>query len=246
MGGVDKLGNFLGLKVESNAERGQNSMTAKPNLAGFLSAPGTVGAAAVGGPFFVVAPFLVWQHWLEVVASKACSRALRSPTRRTLTVATAIRRAISWMVLTLMVAASPTAYAYTNIVQNANGSFSISIGDQGIVISASLAASVIDALRENGNDPHGLETVVRALVADNAGGADDVALALAIAVFAISRSSGDSGIVTAIINGTTGGNSLVTPQVLLSALAASVPSAPKQMSPNTQDTVEDPSHVSPV
>ena len=51
MGGVDQLGNFLGLKVESNAERGQNSMTAKPNLAGFLSAPGPdPGRVVTPGP----------------------------------------------------------------------------------------------------------------------------------------------------------------------------------------------------
>lgn len=33
MGGADQLGRFLGLQVEPNPERGQNSMTAKPNLA---------------------------------------------------------------------------------------------------------------------------------------------------------------------------------------------------------------------
>ena len=33
MGGADELGRFLGLKVEPNPERGQNSMTAKPSLA---------------------------------------------------------------------------------------------------------------------------------------------------------------------------------------------------------------------
>lgn len=34
MGGVDQLGQFLGLDVELNPDRGQNSMTAKPNLVG--------------------------------------------------------------------------------------------------------------------------------------------------------------------------------------------------------------------
>ena len=34
MGGADQLGQFLGLTVEPNPERGQNSMTAKPSLAG--------------------------------------------------------------------------------------------------------------------------------------------------------------------------------------------------------------------
>ena len=33
MGGADELGRFLGLAVEPNRERGQNSMTDKPNLA---------------------------------------------------------------------------------------------------------------------------------------------------------------------------------------------------------------------
>ena len=34
MGGADQLGEFLGLAVEPNRERGQNSMTDKPSLAG--------------------------------------------------------------------------------------------------------------------------------------------------------------------------------------------------------------------
>ena len=34
MGGADQLGQFLGLDVEPNPDRGQNSMTAKPNLVG--------------------------------------------------------------------------------------------------------------------------------------------------------------------------------------------------------------------
>ena len=32
MGGADQLGHFLGLTVEPNPDRGQNSMTAKPSL----------------------------------------------------------------------------------------------------------------------------------------------------------------------------------------------------------------------
>ena len=34
MGGADQLGGFLGLDVEPNRERGQISMTDKPNLVG--------------------------------------------------------------------------------------------------------------------------------------------------------------------------------------------------------------------
>ena len=35
MGGADQLGKFLGLDVEPNRDRGQNSMTDKPHLVGF-------------------------------------------------------------------------------------------------------------------------------------------------------------------------------------------------------------------
>ena len=33
MGGADEFGRYLSLEVEPNPERGQNSMTARPNLA---------------------------------------------------------------------------------------------------------------------------------------------------------------------------------------------------------------------
>ena len=155
----------------------------------------------------------------------------------------ATRRAVSWTVLPLALVASLTVGACTNIVQQADGSFLASMGERRIVIPASVAAGVVDALNENGNDPQGLTSAVGAIVAENAGGADDVMLAAAIAEFAVCSSSGDSDVVTAIVDGTIQGNPSVTPEMALSAVAMATPSAPGQRS---RDTVESTDDVSPV
>ena len=163
---------------------------------------------------------------------------------------TATRRAVSWAMLPLALIASLGVCACTNIVQQADGSYLASMGGQRVVIPASVAAGVAGALSENGNAPQGLESAMQAIVAENAGGAGDVMLAVAIAELAVCDSSGDSNIVTAIVDGTTQGNPSVTPEAALSAVAAAAPATPAastQRSQDTQDTVEDPAaNVSPV
>ena len=162
-----------------------------------------------------------------------------------------IRRIASWMVLPLMVAAGlTTAYADTSIVRNSDGSIVVTIDDREIVISTDLAASIAELLVDHGNDPNALETALRELVAANAGSADDMVLATAIAVYAILVSNGDSDVVTAIIDGTVEGNPSAVPQVLLSALTRSDPGVVAEITrtePESQDTVEDPNEdISPV
>ena len=151
---------------------------------------------------------------------------------------TAIRRAVSWTVLPLALVASFGTFACTNIARQADGSFLASMGEQRVVIPASLAAGVADAVSEHGNDPQGLESAVRVIVAENAGGTGDTTLAIAIAEFAICSSGGDSDIVTAIVDGTIQGNPSVTPEMALGAVAAASSGALGQGSQDTRGTVE--------
>ena len=149
---------------------------------------------------------------------------------------TTIRRLVPWTALPLALAASLTAGACTNIVQQSDGSFLASMGERRIVIPASVATSVGDALSEHGNDPQGLKSAMQAIVSESAGGAGDVLLAAAIAELAVCSSNGGSEVVAAIVDGTMQGNPSVTTEMALSAVAAATPVAPRPKSQDAQDT----------
>lgn len=162
-----------------------------------------------------------------------------------------VRRILLRVALPLLLVAGPglTAEAQTTIVENADGSISVTTGGQEIVIPADLAAGVIGALRDNANDPQGLRAAIETLVAGHAGGADGAPLAAAIAAFAVYESSGDSAVVTAIVNGASAGNPAVSTPALVSALPAATAGAkrraPPVVQPSSQSTAENPLQVSP-
>ena len=120
-----------------------------------------------------------------------------------------IRRILSRAALPLMLILGFTVQAQTEVVRNVDGSVSITIDGQEVTVSATLAGSIIDALRENAGDPQALQAAVQAIVADNAGGENRAALASAIAAFAASMSSGDSEVVAAIVSGAAAANPAV-------------------------------------
>ena len=155
-----------------------------------------------------------------------------------------IRRILSRAALPLMLILGFTVQAQTEVVRNVDGSVSITIDGQEVTVSATLAGSIIDALRENAGDPQALQAAVQAIVADNAGGENRAALASAIAAFAASMSSGDSQVVAAIVSGAAAANPAVSMQALLLILpettaGGSLP--PPQ--PGVRSTAENPQQV---
>ena len=165
-----------------------------------------------------------------------------------------IRRVLSRAALPLMLILGFTVQAQTEVVRNVDGSVSITIDGQEVTISATLADSIIDALRENAGDPQALQAAVQAIVADNAGGENRAALASTITAFAAFMSSGDSEVVTAIVSGAAAANPAVSTQDLLRILpettAGSLPppqpettagASPPQ--PGARSTAENPQQV---
>ena len=157
-----------------------------------------------------------------------------------------IRRILPLVALSLMLVAGGSAQAKTTIVENPDGTVSVTIDGGETVISAGLAAAIIDAVKSNPGDPESLRAAIRALVAGNAGGADDAALATAIAAFAVASSSGRSGVVTAIVEGAAAGNPSLSTVAVLDALPAVTVGAPVPPPQPSQDTAENPSQISPV
>lgn len=142
----------------------------------------------------------------------------KMPVMRILEMAFVVRRAVSRAALPLMLIAGFAAQAQTVVVENADGSISITVDGGETTLPATLADSILAALRENAGDPQGLREAVRTIVAGNAGGADGAALASVIAAFAAFRSNGDSEVVAAIVGGVAAGNPVVTAPELLSRL----------------------------
>lgn len=162
-----------------------------------------------------------------------------------------VRRIVCWMILPLTLSATAPVNAQTTVVENADGSVSVTIDGEVTPISSDLAAEIASVLEVNAGDVLGLRTAVRELVTEHAGndGDDSVALARAIAVFAVHRSSGSPEIVTAIVFGTALGNPTVTVVALLDVLPAVTAAAqdpePAPLPLSTQATAENPSQVSP-
>ena len=136
-----------------------------------------------------------------------------------------IRTLLSRAALPLMLIAGLAAGARMLVVENADGSVSITIDGEETTIAATLAGSIVDALRENAGDPQGLREAVRGIVAGNAGGTERGELASAIAAFATFRSNGDSEVVAAIVAGVATGNPVVSVPELLSRLPESTAGA---------------------
>ena len=166
-----------------------------------------------------------------------------------------IRKVLSRAALPLLLIAGFAAEAQTLVVENADGSVSVTIDGEETTIASTLAGGILDALRENAGDPQGLREAVRTIVAGNAGGADGAALASAIAAFAAFRSNGDSEVVAAIVGGVAAGNPVVTAPELLSRLPegtaggtplqAEAPTAadPPPSQPGALSTAENPQQV---
>lgn len=129
-----------------------------------------------------------------------------------------IRRVVSRAALPLMLIAGFAAQAQTVVVENADGSVSITVDGEETTLPATLVDGILDALRENAGDPQGLREAVRIIVAGNAGGTDATALASAVAAFTAFRSNGDSEVVAAIVGGVAAGNPAISTQDLLRTL----------------------------
>ena len=136
-----------------------------------------------------------------------------------------IRKVLSRAALPLLLIAGFAAEAQTLVVENADGSVSVTIDGEETTIASTLAGGILDALRENAGDPQGLREAVRTIVAGNAGGRESGELASAIAAFAAFRSNGDSEVVAAIVGGVATGNPAVSAPELLSSLPESTASA---------------------
>ncbi len=157
-----------------------------------------------------------------------------------------IRRILSPVAVSLLLIAGGNAQAATMIVKNANGTVSVTTDGQETLLSAGLAAAIVDAVKRNTSDPESLRAAIRALVAGNAGGADDAALATAIAAFAAASSSGGSEVVTAIVEGAAAGNPSLSAVAVLGALPAAPSGVPRAASRPSQGTVENLQQISPV
>ena len=136
-----------------------------------------------------------------------------------------IRKVLSRTALPLLLIAGFTAGAQTLVVENADGSVSVTIDGEETTIASTLAGGILDALRENAGDPQGLREAVRTIVAGSAGGSESGELASAIAAFAAFRSNGDSEVVAAIVGGVATGNPTVSAPELLSRLPESTAGA---------------------
>ena len=153
-----------------------------------------------------------------------------------------IRRAVSRAALPLMLIAGFAAQAQTVVVEHADGSVSITGDGEEITLPATLAGSILDALRENAGDPKGLREAVRTIVAGNAGDLDRMALASAIAAFAAFRSNGASEVVAAIVGGVAAGNPAISTEELLPILPETTAGTrPRQ--PGARSTAENPQQV---
>ena len=170
----------------------------------------------------------------------------------TMTIQRVLSRAALPLML-MMLILSFTVQAQTEVVRNVDGSASITIDGQEVTISATLADSIIDALRESAGDPQALQAAVQAIVADNAGGENRAALASTITAFAAFMSNGDSEVVTAIVSGAAAANPAISTQDLLRILpdttAGSLPPQPGTTAgasppqPGARGTAENPQQV---
>lgn len=140
--------------------------------------------------------------------------------------ATTIRRVLSRAALPLVLIPGLAAQAQTEVAWNADGSVSVTVADREVTIPATIADEIIDALRENVDDPQGLQAAVQTIVAGNADGRDRTALASAVVAFAAFMSTGDSEAVAAIVNGATAGNPAVSTPELLGNLPETTVGAP--------------------
>ena len=160
-----------------------------------------------------------------------------------------IRKVLTLLALPLMLMASGSTPAETSITGNPDGSVSVTIDSQEILIPAELATAIVDAVKRDSGNPESLRASIRALVAGNAGGADDVTLATAIAVYAVLKSNGRPKTVTAIVEGAVAGNAMLSNVTVLAALppaAAGAPAPPVPSPRPSQETAENPHVISPV
>ena len=153
--------------------------------------------------------------------------------------------------LAALLLASVQAIAQQTVSEQTDGSMSVSVQGEQIVVPASVADAVAEAVAEHGDDPEALQEAIRNIIAEYAAASNDVALALAIAVLTISQVGSDSAAIASIITGTVAANNEVSAESIievmpsLSAEGGAQEDAEEQVA-QLQATVENPFQVSPV
>ena len=171
---------------------------------------------------------------------------------------TAIRRCVLGAALSLVVSSSFMGPAQADIVENPDGSVAVTVDGDVVSISASVAAAVIEVLNENVGDIERLRSAIEALVSESAGEPNDQLLARALAVFAVSRSGGDSAVVATIVGGVAAGQPALSVADVLDVLPAVADvdaeqqpvtrqPVPRTPTPRTdaRNTAENPQQLSP-
>lgn len=155
------------------------------------------------------------------------------------------------LALAALLLAGVQAIAQQTVSEQTDGSVSVSVQGEQIVVPASVADAVAAAVAEHGDDPEALQEAIRSIIADYAAGSNDVTLALAIAVLTISQVGSDSVAIASIITGTVAANNEVSAESIievmpsLSAEGGAQEDAEEQVA-QLQATVENPFQLSPV
>ena len=155
------------------------------------------------------------------------------------------------LALTALLLASVQAIAQQTVSEQTDGSFSVSVQGEQIVVPALVADAIAAAVAEHSDDPQALQEAIRSIIAEYAAGTNDVTLAVAIAVLTISQVGSDSAAIASIITGTVAANnevaveSIIQVMPTLSAEVDAQEAAEEQLA-QLQATVENPFQVSPV
>ena len=155
------------------------------------------------------------------------------------------------LALAALLLAGAQAIAQQAVSEQKDGSVSVSVQGEQIVVPASVADAVEAAVAEHSDDPEALQEAIRSIIAEYAAGSNDVTLALAIAMLTISQVGSDSVAIASIITGTVAANNEVSAESIievmptLSAEGNAQEDAEEQVA-QLQATVENPFQVSPV
>ena len=134
---------------------------------------------------------------------------------------TTIRRCVLGAALSLLVSASFMGPAQADIMENPDGSVAVTVDGDVVTISASVAASVIEALlNESVGEIERVRSAIEALVSESADEPNGQLLARALAAFAVSRSGDDSAVVAAIVDGVTAGQPALSVEDVPAVLVA--------------------------
>ncbi len=147
--------------------------------------------------------------------------------------------------------AGAQAGAQQSMIEQADGSVTISMEGEQYVIPGPLAEEVELAVRDNGDDPEAIRQAIRAIVSQNAGDSESTGMAAAIASLAVYYADTNSSSIAAIGLGVTQGNPGVSGGVVIAAIPAlRAQPGPEEIVERelarAQATVENPSQVSPV